>query len=325
MPRRTFTDFAALDALLRSGERVATHTDLAALGLAKSTICSWIAPSGRWQRILPGVVLAHRGTPTRRERRIGALRYAGDRAMLTGMSALAEYGVKAATGSAREHVLVPHDCQRNSHSFIVVERTRLRPEPRLSRGLPLAPLPRAVIDSCRREENLDRVRAIVAEVVQSGRCTPREIAEQIRQTARQRSALSRIVMSEIEAGIRSVAEARARDTLRRHGVREPQWNVSLYTKDGAFIGDPDGYYEDVAVAIQIDSMEFHLAPKPYKKTQRRNRSYNRNGILILEIAPGDIAAEPLEFCREVEALLRQGAARPVPQIIVRRRPAQSTG
>jgi hypothetical protein len=319
MPRRTFADFDALDALLRDQERVATHRQLTSLGLPTSTICDWIQPRGRWQRLLPGVILAHRGTPTRRERRLAALAYAGDDAILTGSTALQVYGVRAVQPGTTEHVLVPHTCHRDSHSFIVIERTRRLPDAVVIQRQRVAPIARAVVDACRRIDDLDQVRGIVAEVVQTRRCLPDDIVVEVRKAARQRTALSRSVLREISEGIRSVAEAQARAALARNGVPQPEWNVSLYDEDGEFLGDPDGYYEDVAVAIQIDSMEWHLSPSGYKRTQRRSRRYVTRGVLTLEIAPSDVLNDPLAFCREVEELRRQGANRPVPRLIVRRR------
>lgn len=318
VPRRSFTDIAALDALLREQERVATHKQLIELGLPRSTIGDWIHPRGRWQRLLPGVVLAHTGKPTRRERRLGALAYAGPDAMLTGLTALDAYGVKAARSESAVHLLVPHACQKHSHSFLVVERTRRLPEPSLRHTLRLAPIARAVIDACRRLENLDDVRAIVAEVVQARRCRPAELVAEVRRAARQRTALTREALREIEAGIRSVAEAHAREALDRHGIRQPEWNISLYDEDGEYLGDPDGYYDDVAVALQIDSMEWHLSPKDYKRTQRRDRRYVTRGVLTLDFAPSDVLDDELAFCRDVVAILHRAAARPAPRLIVRR-------
>jgi hypothetical protein len=318
MPRRSFTDFTALDALLREQERIATHRQLLELGLPMSTIVDWIHPRGRWQRLLPGVVLAHKGTPTHRERRLGALAYAGADAMLTGLTALDAYGVRAVRSVSPVHLLVPHSCQKHAHSFLAIERTRRLPEPCLRHRLRLAPLPRAVIDACRRLEDLDEVRAIVAEVVQSRRCKPAELAVEVRRAARQRTALTREALREIEAGIRSVAEAHASDVLRRHGLPQPEWNVSLFDEDGCYLGDPDGYYERVAVALQIDSMEWHLSPEDYKRTQRRDRRYVTRGVLTLDFAPSDVLDDELAFCRDAAAILEQAAARPAPRLIVRR-------
>jgi hypothetical protein len=65
-------------------ERVATHAELLAAGVPESSLMYRIRPGGRWQRLLPGVVLMHTGTPTARERLLGCLAYAGPQSVVTG-------------------------------------------------------------------------------------------------------------------------------------------------------------------------------------------------------------------------------------------------
>ncbi|MDQ4086324.1 MAG: hypothetical protein M3165_10950 [Actinomycetota bacterium] len=319
MPRRTFTDLAALDAVLGRCERVVHHADLMAIGMSRSTICWRIGVRGPWQRALPGVVIAHRGIPTRRERLLASLRYAGHGAVITGLPALREYGVPAAAKRPHgPHVLVPHRRQITSHGFVTIERTRRPPEPVVRKRLPLAPVPRALVDACRREAALDDVRELVAEVIQRKLCTPTELAEEVRRAARQRTALSRAVLREIDAGIRSVAEAKVRKALLRRGLPAMEWNVELHTPDGELVGIPDGYWVDLAVALQIDSMAWHLAPKQYRNTQQRRRVLDRHGVLVLAVSPADALDDIDQLVGDLEALRAQGSRRPVPQLVVRR-------
>lgn len=322
MPRRTFTDHAALDALLKANERVVRHSELLELGVPSSTIMSRIGPDGPWQRLLPGVLAAHRGIPTRRERLLAAHKYAGEQSMLTGSPALCEYGVAAARkASTRPHMLVPHECRKTSHGFVVIERTRRLPQP-VDRGLlRLAPLPRAVVDACRRRENRDSVREIVAEVIQDGRCSVEDIVNEVRRAARQRTALTRAVLREIEAGIRSVAEAKVRAALVARGVDDLEWNADLYTREGEFVGCPDAYCCRTGVALQVDSMQWHLRPSKYQRTQKRQRGLAGWGIFVLPWSPVDAMKNPDEVAAGLVRLREIGAQRPVPDLVVRRRAA----
>jgi hypothetical protein len=319
MPRRTFTDFAALDALLQGCERVVRHSELKELGVPSSTIMSRIGPDGPWQRLLPGVIAAHRGIPTRRERILAAHKYAGEDSVLTGAPALVEYGVSAARkASTRPHMLVPHECRRTSHSFVVVERTRRLPQP-VRRGLlRLAPLPRAVVDACRRKQNLDNVRGIVAEVIQEGRCTAAELVAAVQQAARQRTALARSVLREIEVGVRSVAEAKVRKALIARGVDDLEWNVELFTLDGEFVARPDAYCRRTGVALQVDSMQWHLRPSGYRRTQKGQRALTVWGVFVLPWSPVDALDNPDEVAVGLIRLRELGAQRPAPQLVVRR-------
>jgi hypothetical protein len=299
---------------------VATHSELRALGVPTSTITYRIRPAGPWQRILPGVVLTHRGTPTTRERGHAALKYCGDGAVLTGLSSLSRRGYRTPS-STREHVLVEHRRQRSSRDWLTVERTTRMPPTTIHRGLPCAFVARALVDACRRMERLDDVRELVAEVIQQNGCSVRELADEVRRGARRGSGLTREVLREMAAGIRSVAEARARVVLARHGVTAPTWNAVVETPDGAFLGIIDAYWEHVAAALEIDSMAWHLRPSAYKRTQRRQRRLITRGVLVMPVAPGDVIDNEDSFVRDVLDLLAEAARREPPALVVRRQAA----
>jgi hypothetical protein len=316
VPRLRLNDPAAVDDLLRLREGVVTHADLLAAGMALSTICTRIRRTGAWQRLYPGVVLAHNGRPSVRERLLGALAYAGEGAVLTGGCALRLYGLRSASGPMLVHVLVPHERHRQGRPGLVVERTRSAPEPRTRGGLPVAPPARAVVDACRNLESLDDVRELVAEAVQSGTCTIGELADALEQAARQRSALPREVLREVGAGVRSAAEARIRTVFDRHGLPQPLWNWSLYTADGEFVGTPDGLWEKIGGAMQIDSMAWHLSPAFYKATQRRQRALTAHGVPVLVVAPGDVYADERGFVAQVREFLRRYAGSHLPDDLI---------
>lgn len=314
-----------LDDLVREHEKVLTHAQLVEAGVPLSTLCRRILRSGPWQRLQPGVVLTHTGTPTRRERLLGALAYAGSGAVLTGVSALRAYGLNALPADEAIHVLVPHARRCQARPGLVVERTRKLPDPRWRRGLPLAAPARAVVDACRGISRLDDVRALVADAVQSGLCSVDELVAALQQAARQRTALSREVLAEVDAGVRSAAEGQVRAMFGRHGVTQPRWNWSLHTLAGAHVATPDGYWEEIGAALQIDSMTWHLSPAAYKRTQRRARALGAYGVPVLPVAPADALGDEAGFIREVRAFLARNAGHEHPADLVLRPPADGAG
>lgn len=318
MPRTATYDRASVEHLLRSNELVATHRELVAHGVPLSTVMTRIQINGPWQRVLPGVVVAHRGPVSLRERRIAAVKYGGPESVLTGRDALRLRGMDVPQAD-RVHLLVPHSTQRTSHHFVTVERTRRLPNATVIGRLRVAPVHRAVIDACRRDPTADEVCALVALAVQTRRCTATDLHDELRQAARQRTAMSRAALREIDAGVRSVAEGDAKRLIDSSDLPPMEWNVSLCTSNGEFIASPDGWYDDVAMALQLDSMKWHLSPALYKRTQRIQRTMTLHGIAVMPYAPADVAADPAAFIAELRACRLSAIARPRPNIAVVRR------
>jgi hypothetical protein len=319
VPRRRFDAHAVTDALMLR-EQVLSHSDLRTLGMHPATITRWIGPGGPWQRLLPGVVLAHRGTPTRRELMLAALSYAKDGAVITGVDAIRAQG-GTQRGQPIVHVLTPIERQRASFGFVRIERTRRLPPPALRRGLPFAPVPRATIDACRYLESLSAVRDLTASVVQQRLCDAPSLVAEVRAGARQRTALSRRVLGEVSDGVRSVAEAHARDILARNGIPGPLWNITLMDAEGVPILTPDGFWPDYCAALEIDSLAWHFQPSHWRRTQQRQRLFATIGVPVLTFSPTEILADPAGFSAQTAAFLRRLGRREMPSELSYRRSA----
>ncbi len=314
MPKRASYDVQAVDELIAANERVVTHAQLMSLRVPRSTICARMR-RGPWQWILPGVTLCHTGTPTWREKALAAVKYGGPGSMLTGASGMHAYGVRERL-DPRMHILVPRTTNRTSHHFVIVERTGHLPTPDVRRGIAVAPLARCCVDGSRRSLRLPSVRAAIAETVQRKMCDPLDLRLALETLATQRSSRARIVLKEIEAGIRSAAEGDARDAFRGSDIPMPEWNVSLFTADGVFLCSPDGWWDDLALAIQIDSMQWHLSPELYKRTQATQRILAQVGIPFLPWAPGDVSRDPEGFLRSAREFRAGNVNRQRPNIVV---------
>lgn len=282
--------------------------------MPSTTVQARTGPDGPWQRLMPGVVLTYSGTPTLRQRLDAALVYAGEGAMLTGVCALVRMGVRNVPEPYDLHVLVAHDRRRLSTDAVIVERSRRLPRPRLIEGLPCAPMARACIDAARRMRDRRAVRALIAEVVQRGWTSVRQLATEIRDAQIRGTALPRGVIREVSAGIRSVAEAEVRDALRRAGIPEPVWNRDLFDAHGKWLARPDAAWLDIGVVLEIDSLEWHLSPTAYHHTQERHRRMTAAGLLVIHVTPGTVRREPERFLADVQATLRAGEARSAPRL-----------
>jgi hypothetical protein len=262
------------------------------------------------------VVLTHRGTPTRSELILGALAYAGDGALVTGLDAVRAHGLRTVTTREWIDLLIPMKRQRKSRDFARLTRTLHMPEPKMITALPYAPASRAVIDACRRTESLADVRNLIASSVQKKLVTVAELQDEVNLAVRARTALANCVLREVSEGVRSVAEAIAKDVMARMGVPAPVWNVRIFTVDGALVLSPDAFWPKLGAALEIDSFAWHLLPADYLRTLQRSRQMVVNGIMVMHFAPVEIQSDPERFAREVMGLLRMAQNRPVPEGIV---------
>src|SRR5437764_971370 len=77
-----------------------------------------------WQRLLPGVYLTHVGNPSRRQKLIAALLYAGNDSAIDADDACAFHGITAVRPDVHiVRVVVPQESPARSRGFVRVRRT----------------------------------------------------------------------------------------------------------------------------------------------------------------------------------------------------------
>ena len=288
-----------------------TVAQLEKLGVPSRTAYRRCRPGQPWQRMLPGVVLLSSGQPTRWQQVEAARSYAGPAAVVTGAESCRRQGLRGLPpGNGRVHLLVPDDCKVSSSGFVVVERTTRMPDPLHRDELPLAPVVRAVLDECRRMTARDPVRALLAEAVQRLGVHPIELVEELEFGSKRGSALPREVLRDVLRGARSVAECDAMAVWRLTGLPEPRWNFELRDESGRYIATPDGWCEEVALAWEIDSYDFHFGRPAYATTLIRNNRYSAHGIAVVQTLPSRLRTEPAAVAAELVAAYQAAAARP---------------
>jgi hypothetical protein len=214
------------------------------------------------------------------------------------------------------HLLLPADRRRSGYGLAIVERTDRLPAPEPGRW-PLAPPERAVIDATRRMRERDVVRSIIAEVVQRGLRTPAQLGVELEAGGQRGTRLPREVLREVSDGIRSVAEAKARVLLQSSFALPPAvWNPEIVDAHGRFVAKPDAWFDDVAMAWEIDSHEWHLSPADHAATLARRSAMTAAGIIVLPTAPSRITREPATVLSELEQTHAHAAIRPRPALYI---------
>ena len=293
-----------LDDVLDKQDAVVTRTQ-ARRYLSKAAL-EWLLGDGaRWQRIHPGVYGAFTGTATQQQRMRAALLYAGEGAFLTGPSGCLLHGLFKAKTLGHVHVATQRRLADTSDvRFYRTGRTHGTVE---LRGLRTGNMARCVIDATRRLKRFDDACAVIAESIHRGKLRVPELAAELAAGPRGGSKLTRQALGATSAGARSGAEARQATVLRRSSVL-PQlhFNCSLTGPDG-FIAKPDAYAEESGVAQEIDSVEYHFEPAPWKATMARRSRMVSVGVRMLEVPPSRLSADTAGVLKEFESAHAIGA------------------
>ena len=288
---------------------------LRGLGVPGPTISRRCCDDGRWRRLLPGVVLLSNGPPTGRQRVVAGLLYGGNDAVITGLEACRRLGVRRGPDPAGQvHILVPDGRQLRSSQFVVVERTTRMPAPLLRDGVPLAPADRACLDAARRLHKASEITELIADSVQRGLCTPAQLAAELREGSQRGSAAPRRVLADVADGVRSTAERDAKRLVQRSGLPLPWWNVPVYTACGRLLGIADGWFDEVALAWEINSYAWHLNPEAYAREISRTADMTAENVMVLPVLPTSLHRDPTGSMATLVAAYNAAAQRPRPPV-----------
>ncbi|MEU9231383.1 hypothetical protein [Streptomyces subrutilus] len=289
------------------------------------TITSRTRPGGPWQRLLPRVYLLQTGPPDQRQRALAAVLYAaepasdplsGDTAALTGAAALALLGIREAPygPAAPADVLIRAPRRLTGTPAVRPLPTSRWPRTITVRGIPSTRPVRAAADFAARatDADADLIRSTLAQVVQAGWCHPQDLHAELRAARLLTRPAIRAAASELLAGVRSIAEAQARDVLTATDLPTPLWNARLYTPDGTFLASPDAYWPDEGVALEIDSAEYHYTRDAWHATLRRRLRLESHGILVISATPSILRDTPQEVLAALRTLLTLTTPRPTP-------------
>ncbi|MPY98407.1 MAG: hypothetical protein GEU97_10500 [Actinophytocola sp.] len=261
------------------------------------------------------MIMLRNGSPTRAQALDAALRYAGKDAIVSGLAAARLHGLQKFAATEQVHILVPHRYRRISTGYVLVERTTRMPPIVTRQGVPIAEATRTVLDATRRMRKPSDVQALLAEAVQRARTMPRRLHEELEAGSDRGSALPRAALAAITRGARSVAEARAIRVIARAGLPPMRWNVRLRTASGLALPSPDGWIDDVALALEVDSIEHHLGPDDYRRTLERHNIMTAHGIVVVHVVPSQLRTEPDKVIAHLRESYQQAARRPRPDII----------
>lgn len=276
--------------LLKRQHGIAHLDQLRAAGVSRAAL-RWRLQSGRWRTVLPQVYATFTGACTDWQRIIAASLYAGPSAQIAGTSALRLYGLRYLPDDDRlVHILIPHGRRLVATRFVQVHRTTsLDPRPWHNAGIPVCRPARAVVDAAREVSALRTVRAMVAEVVQRDLATVAQLRAELDRARRNGSGPLRRALAEVAEGARSAPEAELRSALAGSALLpRVRWNPKLVDAGGRRLPTPDGWIDDVGIALEVDSREYHLSPEDWERTLARHTKLAEHGVLVLHFPPSRV-------------------------------------
>jgi hypothetical protein len=294
-----------LDALATRQRGIVTRGQVLAAGLDDDAIRRALSER-RWQRILPGLYGCFSGEPTLEQRRLAAMLYVRGAGQITGHAALVWHGFRHLPADNGIDVLLPESARRTSRGFVRVRRAKaLDASAKVVNGYTVCGVARAVADACRWLDDVREVRAIVAEAVQRGLTTIDSLQRELDRAGCSRTRHFRRALAVIAAGARSAPEADLQRLVRRSGlIVNVVWNPELVGPQGERLPSPDGWLPDAAIALEVDSREYHLGPEDWQRTMRRHNTLASYGVLVLHFTPSEIRSRPTHVRHLIEQAYR---------------------
>jgi hypothetical protein len=187
------------------------------------------------------------------------------------------------------------------------------------RDVPLAPVPRAVVDAARRLYSARDIAELLSDPLQQGLCTAAHLSTELSECGRRGSATPRQVLADVSAGIRSAAELDAKKLWSRTGLPEPWWNVEVRDGHGRRLGIADGWFDEVALAWEINSFMWHLNPLDYAREQERTARFIAAGVPVLPTQPLRLRTDDRKVMNELCGAYTHAAGRSRPDVYATRR------
>jgi hypothetical protein len=315
---RSVTD--PVDALFRRQDGLASVAQLVALDVPADAVRRRVR-AGHWRLVLPRVVCRDARPLDAGQRLVAACLLAGPDSAISSWTAAAWHGIRAASADRRVSVAVPVERFVRGQAFVVVRRTS-RPDPRVIRTatFAVASPPRATADSAR-DLGARAARAIVLEAVQRRLVGLDELRHELEAGPRQGSSALRAALAEAEAHAWSVPEADLAALVRGSGRLPEMWANPVLSVGGVRLPTPDGWFDDVGLAVQVHSKQYHAGDLDWEKTVSTDGIYAEHGIPLVALTPRQISAQPDAVVTRIERAHGQAALRPRPDVTAQQRDA----
>lgn len=294
----------SLEDALRRQAGVVSRSQLQALGLADSTVRSWLKRD--WRSLFAGVYVHHSGPPTQRQLEWAAVLHAWP-AALSHRSALP--GLWLPGDPRPVHVATPNS-QRRTMSKTVVVHEMLDFEGRVmwGAGPPRIEAPQALLDVLR-DRRLDDAGMVAAmcDAIRIGLVSAVDVRRAMdgRLRVRARDWL-RAVLCDLESGVDSVLEHRWHTLVEQpHGLPTPhRQDQTIDTVTGRVVRR-DATWRAFGLVVELDGFQHHQGAQRQQDLQRDLAAAANEGLLTLRIGWRQVVGQPCQTAFQIASVLRQ--------------------
>jgi very-short-patch-repair endonuclease len=270
-----------------------------------------LTATGRWRRICRSVLVTHTGELTREQQLWIAVLSAGDGAVLAGLTAVSEAGVR---GLRREplYVIVPAgriapDLRRRlplGMPGVVVKRTTHLPPEHLQIGRPTrTTTARGVVDAAQWSRTEDEARTVIAAACQQRRVTPEELLAVVDALTRaRRRRLIVQTVQDVAGGAEALSEIDLIRLCRRHHLPVPDLQERRTDAAGR-VRYLDACWRRWGLHVEVDGAH-HMDVRHWAADMRRQNDIWIAGDRILRFPAWLVRRRPEEVAAQIEAALR---------------------
>ncbi|HEY8721016.1 hypothetical protein [Pengzhenrongella sp.] len=293
-----------------------TRRQLTAAGISPAALRHRALRS--WRHVLPGVVALFTGTLAPDQLLVAAQLMCGPDARVSGGSAARWHGITAVVDDGRIHMQVPVNQASRGSGFVIVTRSRRIAPAAVCDGIVrLAPLPRAVADAVRAARSQRVADAVVIEALQRKLVRPQELEHELGAGRQNGSGILRRALATARTGAWSVAEVDLLDLVATSQVLPAAWpNPELRAADGTVLPAPDAWFDDVGLAVQVHSAQFHSSRSDWDRTVRVDSIFAEYGISRLAVTPHEIQTNGRQVLERIERAHLARAGLPRPDVIM---------
>jgi very-short-patch-repair endonuclease len=267
--------------------------------------------AGRWRKICRDVVMTSNGPMSRSQQLWVAILVAGPEAMLAGVTALTESGVRGLRdGTLR--ILVPAERKVSTRlpampaemPPIRVTRTRLLPADHRQTGSPpRTTTARAVVDAAVWAPNADAARTVIAATCQQRRVTPEQVFEVLMMRRRlPRARLIEQTLTDIAGGAEALSEINFKRLCQNSRLPAPDFQERRLDASGR-IRFLDAYWEKWRVHAEIDGSH-HMDVDHWAADMLRQNDVWLAGDRLLRFPAGLIRSRPEVVAGQLRAALQ---------------------